>query len=84
MKKQLLKKYYAFIIPIAIGMMFSSAVTNAQVVYTDMNPDILLNCSGNNLCSEEYSLDLNDDGISDFILATNKLLKSYKAPYQLY
>jgi len=76
MKKQLLKKYYAFIIPIAIGMMFSSAVTNAQVVYTDMNPDILLNCSGNNLCSEEYSLDLNDDGISDFILATNKLSNS--------
>ena len=76
MKKQLLKKYYAFIIPLAIGMMFSSAVTNAQVVYTDMNPDILLNCSGNNLCSEEYSLDLNDDGISDFILATNKLSNS--------
>ena len=76
MKKQLLKKYYAFIIPIAIGMMFSSAVTNAQVVYTDMNPDILLNCSGNNVCSEEYSLDLNDDGISDFILATNKLSNS--------
>ena len=72
MKKQLLKKVYTFI---TTAMLFSASA-NAQIVYTDVNPDILLNCSGNNVCSEEYSLDLNDDGISDFILATNKLSNS--------
>ena len=72
MKKQLLKKVYTFI---TMAMLFSASA-NAQIVYTDVNPDILLNCSGNNVCSEEYSLDLNDDGISDFILATNKLSNS--------
>ena len=72
MKKQLLKKVYTFI---TTAMLFSASA-NAQIVYTDVNPDILLNCSGNNVCSDEYSLDLNDDGISDFILATNKLSNS--------
>lgn len=72
MKKQLLKALYAF----SIMMLFTIGTANAQVVFTDVNPDILLNCSGNNLCSEEYPLDLNDDGINDFVLATQKLSNS--------
>ncbi len=68
MKKQLLKSHYAFII-----MMLSLSTANSQIVYTDIIPDILLNCSGNNVCSGNYSLDLNADGIDDFILAPKKL-----------
>ena len=60
MKKQLLKKIYAFIVPIAFGMMFSTSA-NAQIVYTDVNPDVTFNTNG-----DVYALDLNNDGITDF------------------
>jgi hypothetical protein len=56
MKKQLLKKIYTFI-PIFIGM-FSSG-SNAQIVYTDI-PDSARTAS--------YNLDLNNDGITDFVI----------------
>ncbi len=58
MKKQLLKKFYAFIVPIAIGIMFSVSA-NAQIVYTDIIPDKTLN-------SGSYNIDLNNDGQNDF------------------
>ncbi|MBC8046136.1 MAG: hypothetical protein H7Y00_05025, partial [Fimbriimonadaceae bacterium] len=44
------------------------AITNvaeAQIIYTDIDPDEILN-SGTFLDEEEYSLDVNADGISDF------------------
>ena len=66
MKKQLLKKFYAFIIMI----LFSIVTANAQIVYTDVNPDSVLSCSSISGCSGNYSLDLNNDGINDFILGT--------------
>ena len=60
MKKQLLKKLSAFIIPIAIGMIFSVSAT-AQIVYTDVIPDRTVN-TNNGI----YRLDLNNDGTNDF------------------
>ncbi len=57
MKKQLLKKFSAFIV---IAMMFSAS-TNAQIFYTDVNPDVTINTNGG-----AYALDLNNDGITDF------------------
>ena len=64
MKKQLQKKFYAFI----IMMMFSIVTANAQIVYTDVNPDKVLSCNTSGTCSGNYSLDVNNDGINDFIL----------------
>jgi hypothetical protein len=56
MKKQLPKKIYAF-----ITLLFSYLCANAQIVYTDVNPDIT--------STGTYNLDLNNDGITDFIIA---------------
>ena len=52
--------------------MFSIVSANAQINYTDVNPDVALNCSFTGGCSGNYSLDLNSDGMNDFILAVKK------------
>ncbi len=57
MKKQLQKKISIFIITV----MLFSASANAQIVYTDVNPDVTYNTNGG-----VYALDLNNDGITDF------------------
>jgi hypothetical protein len=54
-------KLYAFIVT---AMMFS-ANANAQIVYTDANPDVVRSCNYP-LCDGGYSIDLNNDGIIDF------------------
>jgi hypothetical protein len=38
----------------------------AQIVYVDVNPDEVVSCSG--MCIETYFLDLNNDGIDDFLI----------------
>ena len=65
MKKNLLKKFSAFIVT---AMLFSTSV-NAQIVYTDVIPDTSMTCP-NNPCNKSYSLDLNNDGTVDFTLRT--------------
>ncbi len=62
MKKQLLKNIAAFI---ATAMLFSASA-NAQIVYTDVNPDTTINTNGG-----VYALDLNNDGITDFNITFN-------------
>ena len=57
MKKLLHKKFYAFI----VTTILISASANAQIVYTDVNPDTTFNTNGG-----VYALDLNNDGITDF------------------
>ena len=42
MKKQLLKNISAFIVT---AMLFSASA-NAQIVYTDVNPDVTINTNG--------------------------------------
>lgn len=64
MKKQLLKSISAFIVTV---MMFSASA-NAQIVYTDVNPDSTIYCAGN--CTLNYNLDLNNDANTDFIVTT--------------
>ena len=68
MKKQLLKKFYAFIVT---TIMFSVSA-NAQIIYTDVNPNIVRSCAFSGACSGDYSLDLNNDGINDFVLSPRK------------
>ena len=67
MKKQLLKKLSTLIVT---AMMFSASA-NAQIVYTDVIPDIVKTCSlpGTGICSEMDSIDLNNDGIFDLQLS---------------
>ncbi|MBK9223007.1 MAG: T9SS type A sorting domain-containing protein [Saprospiraceae bacterium] len=59
MKQQLQKTLYAFIVT---AMMFSASA-NAQIVYTDVNPDTSIANSGP--LYGFYYLDLNNDGTSD-------------------
>ncbi len=56
MKKQLLKNISAFIVTV----MLFSASADAQIVYTDVNPD--------STSTGTYNLDLNIDGINDFAI----------------
>jgi hypothetical protein len=60
MKPQQLKKLLIFMI-----IFFFFSATNAQIIYTDVKPDIKDSCSGTG-CSQNYYLDLNNDGIKDF------------------
>ncbi len=63
MKKQLLKKLYAFIVT---AILFSVSA-NAQIIYTDVNPDIIQTCQTFQ-CSKNSTLDLNNDGVLDLKL----------------
>ena len=62
MKKQLQKKLSAFIVT---AMMFSASA-NAQIVYTDVNPDYVISIPVVNPIPTDYNIDLNNDGISDY------------------
>ena len=73
MKKNLLKKLSACL-PVGMAfivtaMMFSSSA-NAQIIYTDINPDVVRTCTpaGLSTCSAMDSIDINNDGIFDLKL----------------
>ncbi len=73
MKRPLQKKLYAYIIPIAIGILFSITV-NAQFVYTDVDPDVAITCTvspANTSCSSMDSIDINNDGVFDLKLSVS-------------
>ena len=63
--KQLQKKLSAFV---ALAILFS-ATANAQIIYTDVNPDVVRSCQFPSGCGGAYSLDLNNDGMNDYVLA---------------
>lgn len=65
MRNQQQKMFYAFI----MASMIFSVSANAQIVYTDVTPDIVRSCTFTGGCDDAYSLDLNNDSIVDFILA---------------
>jgi hypothetical protein len=65
MRNQQLKMFYAFI----MASMIYAVSAGAQIVYTDVNPDIVRGCTFNGGCDDAYSLDLNKDSIVDFVLA---------------
>ena len=64
-KKQQLKMFIASIVT---AMMFSASA-NAQIVYTDVIPDTTVICLANG-CTQSYNLDLNNDGLTDFLFKT--------------
>ncbi len=72
MKKLLQKKFYACLptgMAVIVTAMLFSASTNAQIVYTDVNPDTTVKCMSPNFpCNKSYNLDLNNDGTIDFKL----------------
>lgn len=63
MKQRLQIKLYAFTIS---AMMFLTNA-NAQIISTDVNPDIVRSCNYPT-CGGGYSIDLNNDSIIDFTL----------------
>ncbi|MBK8845919.1 MAG: T9SS type A sorting domain-containing protein [Bacteroidetes bacterium] len=65
MKNLLSKKFYAFIVT---AMMFSASA-NAQIIYTDVNPDSTITCLGNS-CTKTYNVDLNNDGVNDYSISS--------------
>jgi hypothetical protein len=73
MKKNLLKKFSACLplgMAFIITSMMFSASANAQIVYTDVNPDTTITCSSV-ACWQSYNLDLNNDATVDFTLYTS-------------
>lgn len=66
MKKQLLKKVSTFI---TTAMLFSASA-NAQIVYTDVNPDLTITQSS--IGSSVHAVDINNDTITDATLAASK------------
>lgn len=65
MKKQLLKKLSTFI----VTAMMLSVSANAQIVYTDVIPDVVRGCNYPSPCGADFLIDLNNDGINDFTFA---------------
>lgn len=74
MKKQLLKKIYA----VVILMMFSVSA-NAQIIYTDLDPDVTIDRESGG-APLTYSIDLNNDGIFDVTLSTYRVFSSIFRP----
>src|SRR6266496_1403672 len=63
-----MKKQYTSI----IILMFFFYAANAQIIiYTDVKQDVKLTCR-NVGCSQQYNLDLNNDGVNDFTLSPRK------------
>jgi hypothetical protein len=61
MKTSLLKKMWVII----HGSILFTVAANAQIVYTDLNPDSTI------IYTNRYHLDLNDDGVDDFTLTVS-------------
>ncbi len=66
--KKKLKNYLS----LAGGITTAFTSANAQVVYTDVNPDYLLTGNYNT-----YSLDLNNDGVEDYSVVNLDTIQSY-------
>ncbi|MBP9083557.1 MAG: T9SS type A sorting domain-containing protein [Bacteroidia bacterium] len=69
MKIDLLKRLSACL-PVGMAFIITAvlftASANAQIVYTDVNPDVVRGCNYPGPCSANYLIDLNNDGINDF------------------
>ncbi|MCH7535603.1 MAG: T9SS type A sorting domain-containing protein [Bacteroidetes bacterium] len=55
------------------GTLVAATVANANIIYTDVNPDALLTLAGVNV----YEIDLNNDAISDFEFYIGTTIYSY-------
>ena len=72
MKNLLPKNLYACL-PVGmaffVSAMLFSAGAYAQIVYTDVIPDVVRGCNYPAPCAAPFSIDLNNDGINDFTFA---------------
>lgn len=80
MKKQLQKKFLTFSV---IAILFSASA-NAQIVYTDVNPDVTRTRSGPPLEAVNYSIDFNIDGIVDVNLSSYGIANRAITPFPPY
>ncbi len=71
-KKQLLEKRLATYVAMAAAVV-AAGDAHGQVVYTDIDPDVSLGAD------ETYDLDLNDDGIVDFVIGNRTASEFQKA-----
>jgi hypothetical protein len=77
MKKQLQKKVYA----ILIMMIVCVTVSNAQIIYTDLDPDVVIpQSSYNNSQLGVYTIDFNNDGIIDLGLKARYINRALGGP----
>src|SRR5438105_3406911 len=65
MKTQIQKSIFFYL----LTSFFFLLKAEAQIVYTDVNPD--------SISSSSYNLDLNNDGVNDFTLRKSNLLQVY-------
>jgi hypothetical protein len=73
MKTQLLKSILLFYLLSSIFILHS----NAQIVYTDVNPDTTIAMTAVSNTIKAYGLDLNNDGLTDF----NLIATSHAGPF---
>ncbi len=81
MKTQLLKRLSACLpasMALLTWMIFSVSIANAQIIYTDVEPDLKFTQS--TAGSNAYNLDLNKDSITDVILTANQTTTSGGGP----
>src|SRR6185436_19449645 len=71
MKNNSLSKKLASYTAIAVPFIAMSHHSEAQILYTDVNPDVTLN-----MC-DTVALDLNNDGVMDFMLGVGKHIFNY-------
>src|SRR5574337_1438392 len=68
MKKNLQNKLKAYS---AVAGSVAAVSAGAQVIYTDVNPDFIVHDT-----LSEYSLDLNNDPVTDFVLVSEHIMSS--------
>lgn len=68
-----LKNYLA----LTAGFIAITPLADAQIIYTDINPDSVLSNNGS-MGMESLSLDINHDGISDFAI-----MQEYTSTYNM-
>ncbi len=80
-KKQLLKKGYAFML--LVSGIFSLTVANAQIVYTDVNPDITI--TQDTAGTASHDIDINNDGTTDVTITAEWVEGDdpFEGPYTL-
>lgn len=75
MNKSLLKEKLKSYSALATAVFGSAAAADAQIVYTDVNPDFMSTTTNGNF--DTYEVDFNNDGTSDLAVGTYGYLYNY-------
>lgn len=71
-KSRTLRKNLKAYSALAGSIMIGTTLAQAQVIYTDVNPDIYV--SGEDYFIDIYELDLNNDGVVDYVLRSKNVI----------